>query len=74
MLALFRRYWDGLVSYDGGVAILMMDALLLIPLVMAAFFYPIQVAVAVGAMLLLTLAAYEVYVVWRRRHTPRVRM
>ena len=73
MVALFRRYWDGLVSYDGGIAILMMDALLLIPLIMAAFFYPIEVAIAVGALLLLTAAFYEAYVVWRRRHVPRVR-
>ena len=74
MVTLFRRYWDGLVSYDGGVAILMMDALLLIPLVMAAFFYPIEVAIAVGALLLATVVAYEGYVFWRRRHLPRVRM
>lgn len=75
MVALFRRYWDGLVSYDGGIAILMMDALLVIPLIMAAFFYPIEVAVAVGALLLLTAAAYEAYAVWRKRHPiPPVRM
>jgi len=72
MVALFRRYWDGLVSYDGGVAILMMDALLLIPLIMAAFFYPIEVAIAVGAVLFLTAVAYEGFVFWRRRHMPRV--
>jgi uncharacterized membrane protein YfcA len=74
MVALFRRYWDGLVSYDGGVAILMMDALLIIPLIMAAFFYPVEVAVAVGALLLVTVVAYESYVFWRRRHLPRVRL
>jgi hypothetical protein len=72
MVALFRRYWDGLVSYDGGVAILMMDALLLIPLIMAAFFYPIEVAITVGGVLLLTVAAYEGYVIWRRRHLTKV--
>ena len=72
MLTLFRRYWDGLVSYDGGVAILMMDALLLIPLIMAAFFYPIEVAIAVGAVLFLTAVAYEGFVFWRRRHLPHV--
>jgi hypothetical protein len=73
MVALFRRYWDGLVSYDGGVAILMMDALLLIPLIMAAFFYPVEVAIAVGVLLLVTAVAYESYVFWRRRHLPRAR-
>jgi hypothetical protein len=72
MVALFRRYWDGLVSYDGGVAILMMDALLVIPLIMAAFFYPVEVAIAVGVLLLVTVVAYESYVLWRRRYLRKV--
>ena len=40
--ALFQNhfYLDDLVSTEGGMWILMTDALLLVPLVMAAFFYP----------------------------------
>ena len=71
MLALFRRYWDERVSYEGGMALLWMDGLLLIPLIMAAFFYPVEALVAVGAVLLLSLAAYEGYVLWRKRHPFR---
>ena len=33
-------YLDDLVSTEGGLSLLMMDALLLVPLIMAAFFYP----------------------------------
>jgi hypothetical protein len=72
VLALFRRYWDERVSYEGGMALLWMDGLLLIPLIMAAFFYPVEALVAIGAVLLLSLAAYEGYVLWRKRHPSGV--
>ena len=42
MITLLRRYWNDLVSYDGGFALLMMDGLLAVPLIMAAFFYPFR--------------------------------
>jgi hypothetical protein len=63
-----RFYLDGLVSTEGGLSLLMMDALLLVPLVMAAFFYPMQVLVLVGAVLLVSFVGYEGYVFWRRHH------
>ena len=68
MFTLFRRYWDDLISYDGGFALVMMDGLLLVPLIMAAFFYPVEVLIGVGALLLVTFAGYEGFVVWRRHH------
>ena len=34
MITLLRRYWNDLVSYDGGFALLMMDGLLAVPLIM----------------------------------------
>jgi hypothetical protein len=71
VLALLRRYWDDRVSYEGGMSLLYMDGLLLIPLAMAAFFYPLEALIGVGAVLLLSVAAYEGYVLWRRRHPFR---
>jgi hypothetical protein len=68
VISLFRRYWNDLVSTDGGLSLLWMDGLLLIPLVMAAFFYPIEALAAVGAFLVLSLVCYEGYVLWRKRH------
>ena len=70
MVKLLRRYWDDLVSYDGGMALLMMDGLLLVPLIMAAFFYPVRVLIAVGVLLVATIAAYEAMALWRKSH-PR---
>jgi hypothetical protein len=72
-----RRYWNDLVSYDGGMSLLLMDGLLLVPLVMAAFFYPIQVLIFVGAVLLIIIATYEGVTLWRKHHphhTPNVRV
>ena len=46
----------------------MLNALLLVPLVMAAFFYPVQVLTLVGMTLLVAFVAYEGYVIWRRHH------
>jgi hypothetical protein len=68
--ALFRHhfYLDDLVSTDGGLWLVLTNALLFIPLVMAAFFYPAAVLLATGAALLVAGAGYEGYVIWQRRH------
>jgi len=68
MFTLLRRYWNDLVSYDGGMSLLMMDGLLLVPLIMAAFFYPIPVLIAVGVLLALSVAVYEGVHIWRKHH------
>jgi len=72
MITLLRRYWNDLVSYDGGFALLMMDGLLAVPLIMAAFFYPLQVLAFVVVLAVVSLAGYEGYVMWRKRHPTHV--
>jgi uncharacterized membrane protein YfcA len=74
MFEFFRGYWNDFISSDGGFALLMMDGLLLIPLVMAAFFYPVPVLIAVGVVAVLTVVAYESYMFWRRRHPRHARV
>jgi hypothetical protein len=71
LLSLFRRYWNDLVSTEGGLSLLWMDGLLLIPLIMAAFFYPLEALMAVGAVVVFSLVCYEGYVLWRKRHPFR---
>jgi hypothetical protein len=68
MWSLVRRYWNDLVSTEGGFALMWIDSLLVIPLVMAAFFYPLDAALVAGGVVLVSLAGYEGWVVWRRRH------
>ena len=68
MLSWLRKLWTERVSYDGGLSLLWMDGLLLIPLIMAAFFYPVEALLTAGAMLLATFLIYEGVVVWRRHH------
>jgi hypothetical protein len=45
-----------------------MDGLLLIPFVMAAFFYPVEALIAAAGVLLISFAVYESCVIWKRRH------
>jgi hypothetical protein len=63
-----RRCWQNNVSLEGGLDLVYMDGLLLIPFAMAAFFYPVEAAIAAGAFLLVSFAVYESCVIWRRRH------
>ncbi len=68
--ALWRNhfYLDGFVSTEGGLWLAMLNALLLVPLIMAAFFYPTQVLLFVGVVLLVGFVCYEGVVLWRKRH------
>jgi hypothetical protein len=68
LISWLRKQWDERVSYEGGLSLLWMDGLLLIPLMMAAFFYPVAALVIAGALLVVTFLIYEGMVVWKRRH------
>ena len=61
-------YLGDLVSTEGGLWLLMMDALLVVPLIMAAFFYPVQALMVAVAVALVSLVSYEGWVIWKRRH------
>ena len=74
MLSWLRNIWTERVSYEGGLSLLWMDGLLLIPLIMAAFFYPVEALVAAGALLLVTFLIYEGTVIWKRHHVPHPRI
>jgi uncharacterized iron-regulated membrane protein len=39
-----------------------------VPLVFAAFFYPFQVLILVGVLLVVSFAVYEGVYIWRKRH------
>lgn len=61
-------YLESLVSTEGGLWLLMMDALLVVPLIMAAFFYPVEVLISVAALLVVSFIGYEGFMMWRKRH------
>ena len=69
MFSWMQKCWQDNVSYEGGLSLMYMDGLLLIPFIMAAFFYPVEAAIAAGALLLISFAVYESCVIWKRRHT-----
>jgi hypothetical protein len=68
VLSWMQRCWQDNVSYEGGMALIWMDGLLLIPFVMAAFFYPVEALIAAAVFLLVSFAIYESCVIWKRRH------
>jgi hypothetical protein len=62
-------YLDDLVSKEGGLWLMMINALFLVPLLFAAFFYPVPALLVTAVVVGLPLAAYSI-VVWRRRPGP----
>ena len=72
MISLLRRYWNDLVSYEGGMSLVMMNGLVAVPLILAAFFYPFQVLALVVVLAVVSLAGYEGYVIWRKRHPTHI--
>ncbi len=61
-------YLGDMVNTEGGMWIVMMDALLFIPLMMAAFFYPWQALIVAIVALVVSFASYEGWVIWEKRH------
>lgn len=74
MLSWLRNLWSERVSYDGGYSLMWMDGLLLIPLIMAAFFYPLQALITAGMLLLVTFLVYEGVVIWKRHRVTHPRI
>lgn len=65
-------YLDSFVDLkQNGMALLLMDGLILVPVIMFAFFYPVQVLLTVGVFLVVVFAIYESCVIWRKRHPIR---
>jgi hypothetical protein len=72
MVEFFRGQWKDLVGMVDGFSILLMEGLLIVPLVMAALFYPVQVSIGVGVVLFSGLAVFEVVEYVRHHpHPPR---
>ena len=62
------RCWTDNVSYEGGMALVWMNGLLFVPLVFAAFFYPLQALGVAAVMLVFSFLVYESCAIWRKRH------
>jgi hypothetical protein len=61
-------YLDGFFNTEGGMWIVFMDALLFIPVLFAAFFYPWQALLVALLILGASFVGYEGWVIWQRRH------
>ena len=69
MVQFLRGQWKDLTDMVDDYSILYMEGLLLVPVVMFALFYPLEVLTAVGVVLLVGLVAFETFE-WFRYH-PR---
>lgn len=69
MIERVRGQWKELTSMVDGFSIMAMEGLLLVPVMMAALFYPVEVLIGTGVVLLVCLAMFEVLLYIR--HHPR---
>ena len=63
-------YLDDWVSSEGGLFLVMFNALLFVPFMMFLFFYPVPALIGLGVVLVSTVVLYEGFVVWRRHKRP----
>jgi len=63
-------YLDDWVSSEGGLSLVMFNALLFVPFMMFLFFYPVQSLIGLGVVLVSTVVLYEGFVLWRRHRRP----
>jgi hypothetical protein len=62
-------YLDSFVDLkQSGLSLMLMDGLILVPIIMFGFFYPVETLMWVGGVLLVIGAIYESCVIWKRRH------
>ena len=66
-------YLDGWVSSEGGLSLLMLDALLFVPFMMFLFFYPVQALIGAGIVIGASLVLYEGIVLWRRHQRAAIK-
>ena len=69
MVESVEHYWTNHISADGGLSLLGLDGILLIPVVFAIFFYPVGMLIGIGSVLLLMLLGYEIVHFSRTHHT-----
>ena len=62
------HHWQERISADGGLWILALDGILLIPVIFAVFFYPMAVAIGVGVMRVLRAVGWEIRHIARTYH------
>jgi hypothetical protein len=67
MVEFLRGQWKDLTNMIDPFSIMLMEGFFVVPLVMAAMFYPFEVLMGVVAVLLVGLAVFET-IEWMRHH------
>jgi hypothetical protein len=72
MVEFLRGQWKEFTGMVDGLSIMLMEGLLLVPVVMFALFYPLQVLMWVTATLVVGVAVFEALLYIRHHpHVPR---
>jgi hypothetical protein len=61
-------YLDGFFNTEGGMWLVLINGLFFIPVVFAAFFYPLQALLAFLVMLVVSFAGVKLWLLWERKH------
>jgi hypothetical protein len=67
MVEFLRGQWKDLTNMIDPFSIMLMEGFFVVPLVMAAMFYPLEVLIGVVAVLLVGLAVFET-IEWMQHH------
>jgi hypothetical protein len=67
MVEFLRGQWKDLTDMIDPFSIMLMEGFFVVPLVMAAMFYPLEVLMGVVVVLLVALAVFET-IEWMRHH------
>jgi hypothetical protein len=67
MVEFARGQWKDLTNMIDPFSIMLMEGFFVVPLVMAAMFYPLEVLLGIVAVLLVGLAVFET-IEWMRHH------
>jgi hypothetical protein len=65
------RCWRDNITYEGGMSLVWMNGLLLVPFGMAAFFYPLEAFILGASVVLVSFVVFQGCMIWRKRHPAR---
>jgi hypothetical protein len=61
-------YLDGFFNTEGGMWVVLVNGLFFIPVMFAAFFYPLEALLTAVVMLVATFAGLKIWMNWERNH------
>ena len=61
-------YLDGFFNTEGGMWVVLINGLFFIPVMFAAFFYPLEALLTAVVMVVATIVGLKIWMDWERKH------